>query len=92
MCNALWRFLHLRGYIDESHQLTAWGEMLLAVLDKLDSTKEQAEAAMMAVELMRLGVLNSEEMFHGYGGAPVRGSGKQQWKSMSMHVVTLYAR
>ena len=77
VCNVLWRFLYLREYIDEDHRPTAWGEVLLAVFNSLDSTKEQAEAALTAVELLRFGILNSDEMFHGYGGAPGRGSGKR---------------
>ena len=80
----LWCFLYLREYIDDNHRLTPWGEMLLAVYSQLDSTREQAEAALTAVEMFRFGLMSSDEMFYGYGGAPVRGSGMYQYQSKTM--------
>lgn len=37
--------------------------------------KDQEEAAFLAVELLRLGLLSADTMFVGYSGAPERGSG-----------------
>ena len=75
MCNTIWRFLYMRGYVDEKHQLTTWGNMLSAVFENLEFGREQGEAAFIAVELMRLGILSPDTMFPGYNGAPNHGSG-----------------
>lgn len=76
VCNILWRFLQLRGYVSEKHELTAWGNLLHNILQKLDSTREQAEAALLATELLRLGLLTGNALFpKDYGGAAVHGSG-----------------
>ena len=75
ICNTIWRFLYLRGYVDKEHQLTTWGRILSVILESLGSSKEQSEAAFVAVELMRLGILNPDTMFPGYNGAPNHGSG-----------------
>lgn len=39
------------------------------------SNKDQEEAAFVAVELLRLKLLNADTMFEGFSGAPVHGSG-----------------
>ena len=64
----------MREYIDEKHHLTSWGKVLQAALSKVGPSKEQEEAAFLAVELMRFGLLNADTMFEGYSGAPIRGS------------------
>ena len=73
--NAIWRFLHLRGYVDKKHQLTAWGKLLETILKAVGTRKEQGEAAFLAVEMLRLGLLNPDTMFVHYSGAPQRGTG-----------------
>ena len=73
--NAVWRFLQLRNFIDKKHQLTHWGKVLEASLSVTGSNKDQGEAAFMAIELLRLKLLNADTMFEGYSGAPVHGSG-----------------
>ena len=74
--NVLWRFLHLRDYVDDAHHLTKWGRLLFSVLERLPSTREEAEAALLAVELLRLGLLSTKTLFSkDYGGAAVHGSG-----------------
>ncbi|KAL8793941.1 MAG: hypothetical protein Q9195_003454 [Heterodermia aff. obscurata] len=72
--NTIWRFLQVRGYINEKHHLTAWGKVLQAAILKVGPSKDQEEAAFLAVELLRLELLNADTMFAGYSGAPVRGS------------------
>lgn len=76
--NALFRFLHLRGYLDEKHQLTAWGKVLATTCAHLDSaiSASSDEAALLAIELLRYDLLTSSNMFPNYSGAPLRGSGK----------------
>lgn len=60
---AIWRFLHLRGYVNASHTLTKWGNALATTLLALkDAVEDQPEvpgleeAALLAFELARLGV------------------------------------
>lgn len=72
--NAVWRFLQLRNFVDEKHQLTHWGKVLEASLAVLGPNKDLEEAVFMAVELLRLKLLNPDTMFPGASGAPVHGS------------------
>jgi hypothetical protein len=71
--NSIWRMLRLRGYVDAKHQLTLWGKVLLTILSKIPSY-EFEEPAIVAVELARLGLLNADDMFPGYSGAPHKGT------------------
>ncbi|MCJ1317213.1 hypothetical protein MMC15_002536 [Xylographa vitiligo] len=69
--NVIWRFLHLRQYVDGDHNLTAWGTFLVQTLEKLgsSSSREQTEAAFLAIELLRLGILNPSTVSPSYSGA-----------------------
>ena len=73
--NAVWRFLQLRDYVDDQHQLTTWGKVLETTLSASGPNKDLEEAAFLAIELLRLGLLTADTMFQGYSGAPVQGSG-----------------
>lgn len=73
----MWRFLQLRGFVNDEHQLTSWGKVLEATLIVSGANKAQEEAAFLAVELLRLGLLNADTMFRDYSGAPMRGSGEK---------------
>jgi hypothetical protein len=74
--NSIWRFLALREYVDDKHNLTAWGKVLAKAITTLKGDPSLEEAAVVAVELIRLGVLNSDiNMFPTYNGAPMRGDG-----------------
>lgn len=74
LLNSLWRSLHLRGYIDSQHKLTAWGEVLATTVAAMslvpgharETDSEFAEAALIAIELLRLDLLSADNMFHGY--------------------------
>lgn len=77
--NVVWRFLQLRGYVDSQHQLTTWGNVLETTLSASGSNRDQEEAAFLAVELLRLGLLTADTMFQGYSGAPMRGSGRDSY-------------
>ncbi|KAF2705855.1 PIN domain-like protein [Pleomassaria siparia CBS 279.74] len=77
--NSIWRFLALREYVDAKHNLTAWGKVLATAITTLKGVPELEEAAVIAVELVRLGILNSDiEMFPTYNGAPMRGEQKDR--------------
>lgn len=76
--NAIYRLLQLRGYIDAKHQLTEWGAVLRIVLSGVGPRKEMQEAAFLAVELLRFGLLTPESMFADLKGVPMYGSGQYQ--------------
>lgn len=61
--------------MDSQHQLTKWGKVLEATLSASGPNKDLEEAAFLAIELVRLGLLTADTMFQGYSGAPMRGSG-----------------
>jgi hypothetical protein len=67
--------LALREYVDATHNLTPWGRVLATVIAALKGKTALEEAAILAVELLRLGMLNSDDMFP-YNGAPMRGECK----------------
>lgn len=63
---AIWRFLHLRGYVNDAHKLTKWGNALATTLLALKEASENRpevpgldEAALLAFELIRFGVLDA---------------------------------
>lgn len=73
--NTIWRFLHLREYVDAKHNLTPWGEVLASAISVLEGRKDLEEPVLLAVEMARLGLLNANPIFH-YNGGPARGSGR----------------
>jgi len=73
--NSIWRSLHLRDYIDETHNLTSWGKVLNAAFSSLPPKSDLEEAIFLAIELLRFGLLNSQAMFPTYSGGPMHGSG-----------------
>lgn len=79
--NAIWRLLHLRGYIDDKHELTNWGLALATTLKaigplvkKYDDIHHAQEAAFLAYELLRFDNLNSRNRHTELIGGPLRGS------------------
>ncbi|EXJ94200.1 hypothetical protein A1O1_02593 [Capronia coronata CBS 617.96] len=49
--NTIFRFLHVRGYIDDKHSLTTWGKALESALAVFDD-----EITIVGVEMLRLGL------------------------------------
>ncbi|RHZ52224.1 MKT1 family protein [Aspergillus thermomutatus] len=74
LANVYWRFLQLRGYIDEKHRLTSWGVCLEQALSVLDPADDLEEATFLAVEMVRFGLLNFKQWFSHVSGGPMRGS------------------
>ena len=73
--NSIWRFLALRNYVDSDHKLTEWGKVLVNMIAGLNGKADLEEPALLAVELLRMGLLTSDiNMFPTYNGAPMRGS------------------
>lgn len=78
LSNTMWRFLHLRGYINDNHKLTVWGKALAVTMRSLDSshisTHKLEEAAFLAFELLKYDQLNTHNRHEEWIGAPQRGS------------------
>ncbi|KAJ5050472.1 uncharacterized protein L3040_002354 [Drepanopeziza brunnea f. sp. 'multigermtubi'] len=79
--NVLWRFLHLRGYINDQHELTNWGKALAITLKAVGPTIKAyndihhlEEATFLAFELLRFDNLNSHRRHSELIGGPLRGS------------------
>ncbi|OTB07770.1 hypothetical protein M426DRAFT_71545 [Hypoxylon sp. CI-4A] len=77
----LWRFFHLRGYANDSHQLTPWGEALAASLEALEPTVKKYsevpglyEATLLAYELLKFDLLNARNQHPELNGLPMNGS------------------
>lgn len=75
---AIWRFLHLRGYVNDAHKLTKWGNALATTLLAIkDAIEEEVpgldEAAILAFELIRFGLLNGQSQGEQLG-LPRKGS------------------
>ena len=60
--NVFWRFLHVRGFVDDKHQLTTWGHILEASLATMDGGSRKEEQGIIAVELLRMGALNTQSI------------------------------
>ena len=81
LSNALWRLLHLRGYINDKHELTSWGKALATTLKAIgpsaktyDDVHRMEEAAFLAYELLRFDNLNSRNRHSELIGGPLRGT------------------
>jgi len=72
----VWRFLQLRDYVDENHQLSAWGRVLEKALKATGTKQDFEEAVFLAVELLRFDLLNANTMFPHYAGTPQYGTGE----------------
>lgn len=63
--------------MDSNHNLKDWGKVLAKVIEGLKGKPDLEEAAVLAVELLRLNALTPDiNMFPTYNGAPIRGSGR----------------
>jgi hypothetical protein len=79
LSNAMWRLLHLRGYINNEHQPTKWGTALITTFSLINSMgfnsiNEIEEAAFLAFELLRFDQLNARNRHREWIGAPQKGS------------------
>lgn len=73
--NVMWRFLQLRGYIDDKHKLTVWGKCLEQALSTVEPTDKLEDAIFIAIEMLRFDLLNTKNWFSHVSGGPMRGSG-----------------
>ena len=73
----LWRFLQLRGFVNKKHELTSWGEAMIAAISALDSADKMEEYVFVAIEMLRMGLVSGKDMANISGGAE-HGSGKPE--------------
>jgi len=78
---AIWKFLQLRGYVDEKHELTPQGIALSNAMSALEPTVKANpevpglyEAVLLAFELIRFGLLNAKNPRSEVHGLPMNGS------------------
>lgn len=78
----LWRFLHLRDYVNDTHTLTKWGTALAAAMEALKPTVDSNadvdinlyEQLLVAFELIRFDVLNAKNKHEELQGLPINGT------------------
>jgi len=90
--NTLWRFLHVRGYLDAQHRFTAWGNVLHSAMSALHGKSQLEEPVFLAIELARLGRLTADFIFHDYNGAPIRGSDTDQRNCLLISRVACFGK
>lgn len=88
----MWRFLQLRGYVDDKHRLTSWGQCLLQALSAVDPTANLEEAVFIAIEMLRLDLLNTKHWFSHVSGGPMRGSEDDKTFNMLVSRVACIAK
>ncbi len=81
----IWRFLHIRGYVDDNHVYTPWGTALAAAATALEPTVKKypqipylVETMISAFELLRFDLLNARNKHEELRGLPVNGSDEDQ--------------
>ncbi|KAH8600056.1 temperature dependent protein affecting M2 dsRNA replication-domain-containing protein [Bisporella sp. PMI_857] len=89
LSNAIWRFMHLRGYTNDDHELSTWGKALATtfkaispIVQKFGDVHHLEEAAFLAFELLRFGNLNSRNPHTKLIGGPLRGTDEQKASCM----------
>ena len=87
--NTLWRFLQLRGYIQTDHQLSALGQCLQTAFAR-HNQKDLEEPTFLAFEMLRLKLLNSNNMFP-YNGSPQRGTETDKRNTLLVSRVAFFA-
>ncbi|CAL5870703.1 uncharacterized protein PFLUO_LOCUS4943 [Penicillium psychrofluorescens] len=92
LSNVMWRFLQLRGYVNEKHELTVWGKCLGQALSAMDSADNLEEAVFLAIEMLRLELLNTEHWFSHVSGGPMRGSEEDKNFNMLVSRVACIAK
>ncbi|KAJ5496742.1 DNA repair protein (XPGC) [Penicillium fimorum] len=92
LSNVMWRFLQLRGYVDDKHKLTPWGQCLVQALSGIESSDNLEESIFIAIEMIRLGLLNTKPWFSHVSGGPMRGSEDDKTFNMLISRVACVAK
>ena len=77
----IWRFLHIRGYVDDEHVYNTWGSALVAAVAALEPTLKKypnipglAETMVVAFELLRFDLLHARNKHDELRGLPMNGT------------------
>ncbi|KAJ5607342.1 hypothetical protein N7537_003961 [Penicillium hordei] len=92
LSNVMWRFLQLRGYVDDKHRLTPWGQCLVQALSAIEPADNLEESIFIAIEMIRLGLLNTKNWFSHVSGGPMRGSEDDKTFNMLVSRVACVAK
>ncbi|KAJ5199919.1 DNA repair protein (XPGC) [Penicillium cf. griseofulvum] len=92
LSNVTWRFLQLRGYVDDKHKLTPWGQCLVQALSTIEPSDNLEESIFIAIEMIRLGLLNTKHWFSHVSGGPMRGSEDDKTFNMLVSRVACVAK
>ncbi|KAJ5107072.1 XPG N-terminal [Penicillium angulare] len=92
LSNVMWRFLQLRGYIDDKHKLTAWGKCLEQALSAVEPADNLEDAIFIALEMLRFDLLNTKHWFSHVSGGPMRGSEEDKTFNMLVSRVACIAK
>lgn len=60
--NVMGRFLQLREFVNEKHELTGWGRALRKALSSLDAPDKLEDSVYLAIEALRLGLLDERHV------------------------------
>ncbi|KAJ5546330.1 hypothetical protein N7494_003915 [Penicillium frequentans] len=90
--NVMWRFLQLRGYVDDKHKLTTWGNCLEQALSSVDPADNLEDAIFIAIEMLRFDLLNTKNWFQSVSGGPMRGSEEDKTFNMLVSRVACIAK
>jgi hypothetical protein len=85
----VYRFLHLRNYVNDRHELTNWGRALALtlktlkpVIEKYGNAQHVEESALLAYELLQFKCLHSRNPQTKLIGGPLRGTEEQKASCM----------
>ncbi|KAJ5690222.1 hypothetical protein N7462_004614 [Penicillium macrosclerotiorum] len=92
LSNVIWRFLQLRGYVDDKHKLTAWGKCLEQALSVVDPADNLEDTIFIAIEMLRMDLLNTKHWFAHVSGGPMRGSEDDKTFNMLVSRVACIAK
>ncbi|KAJ5160033.1 uncharacterized protein N7482_007037 [Penicillium canariense] len=92
LSNVSWRFLQLRGYVDDKHKLTSWGKCLEQALSAVDPADNLEDAIFLAIEMLRMDLLNTKHWFSHVSGGPMRGSEEDKTFNMLVSRVACIAK
>ncbi|KAJ5719420.1 hypothetical protein N7493_007875 [Penicillium malachiteum] len=92
LSNVIWRFLQLRGYVDDKHKLTVWGKCLEQALSSVDPADNLEDAIFIAIEMLRFDLLNTKNWFSHVSGGPMRGSDDDKTFNMLISRVACIAK
>ncbi|KAI9759230.1 MAG: hypothetical protein M4579_002518 [Chaenotheca gracillima] len=90
--NTLWRFLQLRGFVDEQHSLTPWGKALQAAISALDPADNLEEEILVAIEMLRLNLLKADTIFSKHVGDPLHGSEQDKQNCLLLSRVACFGK